>query len=101
MWSLASWKKTFVENERTNLSKLCEIDDVVRKRDMVSVGKLDGNFEDSKINNNCNVWSKLIEKRGCQELTIVLGSEETLNRTAKANEVRWYGHVLRRDDNDV
>ena len=28
----------------------------------------------------------------------MLGLKETLNRMAKANGVRWYGHVIRRDD---
>ena len=31
----------------------------------------------------------------------LLGWEETLDRPAKANETQWYGHVLRRDSDDV
>ena len=31
----------------------------------------------------------------------MLGLKETIDRLATANEVRWYGHVLRRDDNSV
>ena len=27
--------------------------------------------------------------------------KETSDKMAKANEVRWYGHVVRRDDDDV
>ena len=37
-------------------------------------------------------------KRSSQELMDLLGMEETLNRPTKANGMRWYGHVLRRDD---
>ena len=29
------------------------------------------------------------------------GLKETIDRLATANEVRWYGHVLRRDDDSV
>ena len=31
----------------------------------------------------------------------MLGWKETVVQMAKANEVRWYGHVLRRDDGHV
>ena len=31
----------------------------------------------------------------------MLGLKETINRLATANGVRWYGHVLRRDDDSV
>ena len=31
----------------------------------------------------------------------MLGLKETVVQMAKANEVRWYGHVLRRDDGRV
>ena len=31
----------------------------------------------------------------------MLGLRETIDRLATANGVRWYGHVLRRDDNSV
>ena len=31
----------------------------------------------------------------------MVGLKETLGRKAKANGVRWYGHVIRRDDNNI
>ena len=31
----------------------------------------------------------------------MLGLKKTMVQMAKANEVRWYGHVLRRDDGHV
>ena len=31
----------------------------------------------------------------------MLGLKETVVQMAKANRVRWYGHVLRRDDGHV
>ena len=44
------------------------------------------------------VWSKLVDRKNMEELMTMLGLKETLDRMAKANEVRWYGHVFRRDD---
>ena len=31
----------------------------------------------------------------------MLGLKETLDRMAKANEVRWYGHAIKRDDDNI
>ena len=31
----------------------------------------------------------------------MLGLRETIDRLATANGVRWYGHVLTRDDNSL
>ena len=31
----------------------------------------------------------------------VLGLKDTLNGLARASGIRWYGHVLRRDNGDV
>ena len=44
---------------------------------------------------------KMIEKRRSQELTSLLGLKDTLDGLARASGVRWYGHVLRRDNGDV
>ena len=41
--------------------------------------------------------TKLMEKRRTEELMEMLGLEETAVQMAKANGVRWYSHVLRRD----
>ena len=35
------------------------------------------------------------------ELMETLGLKEKLNRMAKAKGVRWYGHVIRRDDDNI
>ena len=35
------------------------------------------------------------------ELMDMLRLNETMEKMAKANRVRWYGHVLRREDGDV
>ena len=43
----------------------------------------------------------MIEKRRCQELMSLLGLNDTLDGLARASGVRWYGHVLRRDNGDV
>ena len=43
---------------------------------------------------------KVIEKRS-QECMSLLGLKDTLDELAKASGVRWYGHVLKRDNDDV
>ena len=43
---------------------------------------------------------KMIEKRS-PELMRLLGLEYTLDGLARASGVRWYEHVLRRDNGDV
>ena len=44
--------------------------------------------------------AKLTEKK-TEDLMEMLGLKETVVQMAKANGVRWYGHVLRRDDGHV
>ena len=44
---------------------------------------------------------KMIEKRRSQELITLLGLKDTLDGLARASRVRWYEHVLRRDNGDV
>ena len=44
---------------------------------------------------------KIIEKRSSQELMSLLGLKDTLKGLARATGVRWYGHVLKRDNDDV
>ena len=41
--------------------------------------------------------AKLMEKKRTEDLMEMLGLKETVVQMAKANGVRWYGHVLRRD----
>ena len=45
--------------------------------------------------------AKLMEKKRTEDLMEILGLKETAVQMAKANGVRWYGHVLRRDDAHV
>ena len=44
---------------------------------------------------------KVVDRKTTEEQMDMLGLKETINQLATANEVRWYGHVLRRDDNSV
>ena len=44
---------------------------------------------------------KLMDKKNTEELMCMLGIEETLDRLARANGVRWFGHVLRRPKEDI
>ena len=49
----------------------------------------------------CVTDAKLMEKKRTDDVTEILGLKETAVKMAKANGVRWYGHVLRRDDGHV
>ena len=42
--------------------------------------------------------AKLMEKKRTEDLMEMIGLKETVVQMAKANGVRWYGNVLRRDD---
>ena len=44
---------------------------------------------------------KIMEKRRSQELMSLLGLKNALDGLARASWVRWYGHVLRRDNGDI
>ena len=48
------------------------------------------------VRSMCGV--KLVDRKKMEDLMEMLGLKETLYRMAKANGVRWYGHVIRRDD---
>ena len=45
--------------------------------------------------------AKPMEKKRTEDLMEMLGLRETAVQMAKANGVRWYEHVLRRDDGHV
>ena len=42
-----------------------------------------------------------MDRKKMEELMEMLGLKETLDSMAKANGVRWYGHVIRRDDDNI
>ena len=44
---------------------------------------------------------KVVDRKTTEEQMGILGLKETIDRLAIANGVRWYGHVLRRDDDSV
>ena len=44
---------------------------------------------------------KLVDRKNTVELMEMLGLKKTLDRMAKANGVRWYGHVIRREDDNI
>ena len=44
---------------------------------------------------------KVVDRKTTKKKMDMLELKETINRLATANGVRWYGHVLRRDDNSV
>ena len=44
---------------------------------------------------------KVVDRKTTEEQMDTLRLKETIDRLATANGVRWYGHVLRRDDGSV
>ena len=44
---------------------------------------------------------KLMDRKKSDKLMEMLGLEGRVEQLAKANGVRWYGHVLRREDDHV
>ena len=55
--------------------------------------------ERAKVRSVCGV--KLVDRKNTEELMEMLGLKKTLDRLAKANGVRWYGHVIRREDDNI
>ena len=55
--------------------------------------------ERAMMRSMCGV--KLVDRKKMEDLMEMLGLKETLDRMAKANGVRWYGHVIRRDDDNI
>ena len=47
----------------------------------------------------CGVQLK--DRKTCTDLILMLGLNETMDQLAMANSVRWYGHVLSREDGRV
>ena len=48
------------------------------------------------------MWGQqVVDRKTTEEQMGMLGLKETIDWLATANGVRWYGHVLRRDDDSV
>ena len=47
----------------------------------------------------CDV--KFVDERNTEELMDMLGLKKAADNLARANGMRWYGHVLRRIEEDV
>ena len=53
----------------------------------------------SMVRAMCGVQLK--DERRSMDLMFMLGLKETTDQLAMANSVRWYGHVLRREDGHI
>ena len=54
--------------------------------------------ERAMVRNMCGV--KLMDKKSTKDLMQMLDLNETMDQLVKANSVRWYGHVLKKDKNN-
>ena len=69
---------------------------------MVLEGKRDDNFKKNrKSYGEINAWSKLVDRKNTEDLMKMLGLKETLDKMAQGNGARWYGHVVRRDEESI
>ena len=57
-----------------------------------------GRTERAMVRSMCGV--KLVDRKKMKDLMEKLGLKET-NRMAKANGIRWYGQVIKRDDDNI
>ena len=55
--------------------------------------------ERSMVGVMCGVQLK--DRKRANDLMLMMGLNKTIYRLAMANSVRWYGHVLRREDGHV
>ena len=55
--------------------------------------------ERSMVRTMCGV--KLVDKRNTEESMDMLGLKKAADKLARTNSMRWYGHVLRRSEEDV
>jgi len=62
-------------------------------------GVVNSKVERAMVRAMCRM--KLMDKKNTDELMDMLGLNETLDKMAIASRVRWFGHVLRRDESDV
>ena len=71
---------------------------------MVLERKRDGNFEKNKKgDDSSDVWCEAIrsKKQRAVDGHVDVYIKESLDRMAKASSMRWYGHVLRKKDDNV
>ena len=47
------------------------------------------------------MWCEAIRSKKQRELIGHVGIKESLDRMAKASSMRWYGHVLKKEDENV
>ena len=69
---------------------------------MVFEREWNGNFEKNwKSHGEAMCGVKLVDRKKMEKLMEMLGLKKTLDRMAKAKGVRWYGHVMRRNDDII
>ena len=101
MWGVSSWEKIIVKNERiyescVRSAMLYGSKTWCQKKDEMAILRRN---EKAMMRAMCGV--KIIKKCKSQELISLLGLKDTLDGLARVSGVRWYGHVLRRDNGNV
>ena len=97
-------KKFFFENERDGVRyRTCVRSAMLygsetwslRENEMIILRRT----ERAMVRLMCGV--KLVDGKNTEDLMKMLGLKETLDKMAQANGVRWYGHVVRRDEDGI
>ena len=85
------------------VQRLCEISNTPWKRDMSVRPEWDmilcKGTEEAMVRNTCRV--ALMDMKSTRELLQMSNLNETMDQLAKANGVRWYGHVLRKEKKNL
>ena len=67
----------------------------LRENEMIILRRTDR----AMVRSMCGV--KLVDRKNTEDLMKMLGLKETLDKMAQANGVRWYGHVVKRDEESI
>ena len=67
----------------------------LRENEMIILRRI----EIAMMRSMCGV--KLVDRKNTEDLIKMLGLKETLDKMALANGVRWYGHVVRKDEESI
>ena len=99
MWGVTLWEEVFIKNERIYQS--CVRSAMLYESEMWCLRENEMTIlRTEKAMMRAMFGVKIIEKRS-EELMTLLSLKDTLDGLVRASGVRWYGHVLRRDNGDV
>ena len=97
MCRIVAWEKIFVEDKTKNLPVLCKIGNTLWKQNMVAYLR-EKELAILRRAERAMCEMKMMNRKKTNEQMDLLELDNTMD---KANGVRWYGYVLRREDGNV